>query len=181
MSEPASDSRQDSVTRRPRFWITLVALVIALIFLYFYPPFEKFLKGAIPNIHFTNVVFWFASVVGVIAYVVAHWSSFRHTLSSKVTSLDVSTLVFNSLQISILIALIFLAGAALQAVAMLALHLTGDGPIVGSGLGENLLAIVLLLILSLLFYLLHFLVRSSRLGWTARRAPPRRGSVSYER
>jgi hypothetical protein len=181
MSEPAPDARQDSITRRPRFWITLVAVIIGLVFLYFYPPFEKFLKGAIPNIHFTNVIFWFASAVGVIAYVVAHWSSFRQNLSSKVSSLDISTLVFNTLQISILVALIFLAGAALQAVAMLALHLTGDGPIVGSGLGENLLAIVLLLILALLFYLLHFLVRVSRDGWTARRAPPRRGTMSYDR
>lgn len=169
------------MTNRPRFWITLIAVIIGLVFLYFYPPFEKFLMGAIPNIHFTNVVFWFASTVGVIAYVVAHWSSFRQNLSSKVNAMDASTLVFNTLQISILIALIFLAGAALQAVAMLALHLTGDAPIIGSGLGENLLAIVLLLILALLFYLLHFLVRSSRDGWAARRAPPRRGPIAHER
>lgn len=181
MSEPATGSREDTVTHRPRFWITLVAVIIGLVFLYFYPPFEKFIKDAIPNIHFTNVVFWFAAVVGVIAYVVSHWSSFRQNLSSRITSLDASTLVFNTLQISILIALIFLAGAALQAVAMLALHLTGEGPIIGSGLGENLLAIVLLLILALLFYLLHFLVRSSREGWTAPRTPHRRGPVSYDR
>ena len=54
-----------------------LALVIVLIFLYFYPPFEAYLAAAIPEIRFTNVIFWFASLVGIIAYVVSHWSSFR--------------------------------------------------------------------------------------------------------
>ncbi len=166
------------VSRRPRFWIGLIAIIIGLIFLYFYAPFETFLIDAIPNIHFTNVIFWFASTVGVIAYVVSHWSSFRQNLSVQVTSLDVTVLVFDTLQISILIAVIFLAGATLQAVAMLALHLMGDEPIIGSGLGENLLAIVLLVILALLFYLLHHMVRAFRDGWTTRRAPPRRTQSS---
>jgi len=166
-----SDLKQ--LSRRPRFWIGLIAIVIGLIFLYFYQPFEAFLTAAIPKIHFTNVIFWFASVVGVLAYVIAHWSSFRQNLSAKVTTLDVSQLVFNTLQISILIAVIFLAGATLQAVAALALHLTGQGPILGAGLGENLLAIILLVIFALLFYLLHYVVRSFRDGWTTRRAPPR--------
>ncbi len=165
-------TEQFTVSRRPRFWITVVAIVIGLIFLYFYAPFEKFLVEAIPNARFSNVFFWFVSAVGIITYVVSHWSSFRQSLSSQVTSLDVSTLVFDTLQISILIAVIFLAGATLQAVAMLAMHLMGSGPIVGAGLGENLLAIVLLLIFALLFYLLHHLVRAFRDGWTARSAPP---------
>lgn len=172
----------EATSRRPRFWVTVIAIVIALIFLYFYAPFEKFLVESIPNVRFTNVIFWFASAVGVIVYVVAHWSSFREKLSSQVTSLDVTGLVYDTLQTSILIAMIFLAGATLQAVAMLALHLMGDGPIIGSGLGESLLAIILLLILALLFYLLHHLVRAFRHGWTVRKAPPRpmrRASSGY--
>lgn len=162
-----------SASRRPRFWIGVVAIVIGLIFLYFYQPFEKFIIDAIPKARFSNVIFWFASTVGVIAYVVAHWSSFRQNLSSQIASLDVTTLVFDTLQIAILIAVIFLAGATLQAVAMLALHLMGDSPLIGAGLGQNLLAIVLLLVFALLFCLLHYLVRSFRDGWTVRRAPPR--------
>lgn len=171
-------SEQMTYPQRPRFWMALIAIAIALIFLYFYAPFETFVKDAIPNIHFTNVIFWFASVVGVIAYTVSHWSSFRQNLSSRATSLDVTALVFNTLQISILIAVIFLAGATLQAVAMLALHLTGDGPILSSGLSDNLLAIILLVILALLFYLLHYLVRAFRDGWTTRRSPPRQIQAS---
>lgn len=150
----------------------MIAIVIALIFLYFYAPFETFLVETIPNARAGNVIFWFASTVGIITYVVAHWSSFRHKMASQVTSLDVSALVFDTLQTAILVAVIFLAGAVLQSVAMLAVHLMSNDPIVGSGLGGTLLAIVVLLILMLLFYLLHHLVRTFRDGWTARKTPP---------
>ena len=56
--------------RRPRFWIILVAIAVALIFLYFYQPFQDYLAAAIPNVHFSNVLFWFAS-----------WSGWSHTRS----------------------------------------------------------------------------------------------------
>ncbi len=157
--------------RRPKFWITLIALIISLIFLYFYAPFETFLKASIPGIHFSNVIFWFASVVGVIAYAVSHWQSFRKNIFRQVASLDVGLLVFDTLQISILIAVIFFAGATLQAVAILAERLMGPAALIGSGLGENLLAIVLLIIFAVLFYLLHHLVRVFRDGWQTRRPP----------
>ncbi len=159
--------------RRPRFWITLIAVIILLIFLYFYAPFEKFLVGSIPNIHFSNVIFWFASVVGVIAYAVAHWSSFRRNIYRQVNELDVGRLVFDSLQVAILIAVIFCAGATLQAVAILAEHLMGGGPLIDAGFAENLMSIILLVILALLFYLLHHVVRGFRDGWHTRRPPPR--------
>ncbi|MEM7189704.1 MAG: hypothetical protein AAF439_08840 [Pseudomonadota bacterium] len=165
-------SEQFSVSDRPRFWMTVIAVIIGLIFLYFYAPFETFLVEAIPNARFSNVIFWFASTVGVITYVVAHWSSFRQKLSAQASSLDAEALVFDTLQASILIAVIFLAGATLQAVAILALHLMGDDPLIGSGLGGTLLSIVLLLVLTLLFYLLHHLVRAFRDGWKVRQAPP---------
>ncbi|MEM7423605.1 MAG: hypothetical protein AAF334_07760 [Pseudomonadota bacterium] len=161
------------VNQRPGFWIAVIATVIALIFLYFYAPFETFLVAAIPNARASNVIFWFASTVGIVTYVAAHWTSFRQKLSAQVTSLDVSALVFDTLQTSVLIAVIFLAGAMLQSVAMLAVHLMSDDPIVGSGMGGSLLAIVLLLIFTLLFYLLHHLVRMFRDGWTPGNAPRR--------
>lgn len=162
--------------RRPRFWIGLIAVIILLIFLYFYAPFEKFIVEGIPKVHFSNVIFWFASGVGIIAYAVSHWASFRRNLARQVTSLDVSTLIFDTLQVSILIAVIFCAGATLQAVAMLAEHLMSDAPIIGPSAGGNLLAMILLVIMAVLFYLLHHLVRAFRDGWQTRR-PPRHGSM----
>ena len=172
---------QEPVTRRStRFWIILIGIIISLIFLYFYEPFETFLTESIPNIHFRNVIFWFASVVGVIGYAIAHWQSFRKNIIRGVTQLEVDGLVFDTLQISILIAVIFCAGATLQAIEVLAEHLIGREEIIGGEFGEKLLAIILLVILAIVFYLLHFAVRAFRVGWTPRRPPPRTSSSSSE-
>ena len=57
----------DSAERRePKYWIIVIAIVILLVFLYFFKPFESYLVESIPNVHFSNVVFWFASLVGVV-------------------------------------------------------------------------------------------------------------------
>ncbi|MDE0727385.1 MAG: hypothetical protein OSB82_13080 [Alphaproteobacteria bacterium] len=169
-------AEETSTRRQPKFWIGLIALIILLIFLYFYKPFETYLVAHIPGIHFSNVVFWFASLVGIVGYVISHWQSFRGQFGRDGGALNVETLLFDSLQVSILVAVIFCAGGTLQAVAMLGEHLVGRGAIVGGAAGEKLLAIILMVILAILFYLLHHLVRAFRDGWTTRRAPPRRSA-----
>lgn len=158
---------------KPRFWIILVGVLILLIFLYFYQPFEAYLVANIPNIRFSNVIFWFASLVGVVGYAFAHWQAFRRHIVRSAGELQVESLVFDTLQIAILTAVIFTAGATLQAIEMLSVYLMERGPIFDRLFGEKLLAIVLLVILAILFYLLHQLVRSFRLGWHPRRPPPR--------
>ena len=159
--------------RGARFWIVLVGIVILLIFLYFYQPFQDYLSTAIPNVHFSNVLFWFASLVGVVAYAVAHWQSFRQNIFKAATELDVEGLVYDTLQIAILVAVVFAAGATLQAVEMLGEHLVAGGPVIDPSFGRRLLSIVLLVILAILFYLLHQLVRAFRRGWRPRKPPPR--------
>jgi len=157
----------------------LVGIAIALVFLYFYQPFGDYLAAAIPNIHFGNILFWFASLVGVVAYAVAHWQSFRHNILAAATDLDVEGLVYDTLQIAILTAVIFVAGATLQAVEMLGEHLINRGPVIGADFGQRLVSIVLLVILVVLFYLLHLLIRAVRHGWRPRRAPPRTPSSGH--
>ncbi len=164
---------EDPGWQQHKLWIALVAVIVLLVFLYFYRPFETYLVAHVPLIHFSNVVFWFASLVGVVAYAVAHWQSFRTEIFRNVRELNVETLVFDTLQASILVVVIFCAGATLQAVEMLGAHLVHGGAIIDSAFGEKLLAIVLLVILAILFYLLHYVVRAFRSGWTPRRAPPR--------
>ena len=155
--------------RGPRFWIILVAIAVALVFLYFYQPFQDYVAAAIPNVHFSNVLFWFASLVGVVAYAVAHWQSFRQNMFRAVTELDVEGLVYDTLQITVLTGVIFVAGATLQSVEMLGEHLMGGGPVLDAGFGRRLASIVLLVILIILFYLLHQLIRAFRRGWRPRR------------
>ena len=166
--------------RRPRPWIWLVAIVLALVFLYFYQPFEVWLLERIPGIHFSNVLFWFASLVGVVAYVIAHWQSFRRQVFREGGELDATGLVFDTLQIAILVAVIFFAGAVIQAIEMLSELLMapagGDGPATTVGFGARIVSIVVMVILAILFYLLHHLVRALRTGWRPRRPPPRSGS-----
>ena len=154
---------------RPRFWIILVAIVIALIFLYFYQPFQDYLTAAIPNVHFSNVLFWFASLVGVVAYAVAHWQSFRQNMFRAVTELDVEGLVYDTLQITILTGVIFVAGATLQSVEMLGEDLMSGEPVLSGEFGRRVVSIVLLVILIILFYLLHQLIRALRRGWRPQR------------
>src|SRR5271154_6978928 len=163
----------DDTTKQQQFWIWIVAAIILLIFLYFYRPFETYLVAHIPFIHFSNVVFWFASLVGTVAYAFAHWQSFRSEIFRNVTELNVDALVFDTLQAAILAAVIFSAGATLQAIEVLSEYFVNRGPIFDAAFGLKLLAIVLLVILALIFYLLHYVVRAMRTGWRPQAAPPR--------
>lgn len=169
-------AQESAGPRITRFWIVLVGVIILLIFLYFYQPFETFIRDSIPHIHFYNVIFWFASLVGVIGFAVAHWQSYRRHIFRRAGGLEADGLVFDTLQIAILVAVIFCAGATLQAVEMLGAHLIDGGVIIGPLFGRKLLAIILLVILAILFYLLHHVVRSFRVGWRPRRPPQVSGS-----
>ena len=163
----------DDTTKQQQFWIGIVAVVILLIFLYFYQPFETYLLAHIPFIHFRNVIFWFACVVGIAAYAFAHWQSFRGEIFRNVGELHVDTLVFDTLQAAILVAVIFSAGATLQAIEVLSEYFISRGSIFDAAFGEKLLAIILLVILTVLFFLLHYVVRAMRSGWRPSGAPPR--------
>lgn len=166
-------AQETSDSLRPRFWIVVVGVIILLIFLYFYRPFESYVVAHIPDIHFHNVVFWFASLVGVVGYAIAHWQSFRKNIFKSVSELDVDGLVFDTLQIAILVAVIFAAGATLQAIEMLSEHLMTRGSIIDPVFGRRLLSIILLVLLAIAFYLLHHVVRAFRVGWQMRKQPPR--------
>lgn len=158
---------------RARFWITVAALVILLIFLYFYKPFENYLTAHIPEIHFSNVVFWFSALTGVVGYVLAHWQSFARQLFRPVNDLQVEDLLFESVQAAIMVAVIFAAGAMLQSVVILGQFLVSTDPAPDGAMSERLLSIVILLIFSILLILLHAVVRAFRGGWADRRRPPR--------
>ncbi len=164
--------------RKPRFFIVGVGIIILLVFLYFYRPFEDYFTQGIRDVDSSNIVFWSASLVGILAYMISHWRSFRHNIFRDVTNLDIETLVFDTLQIAILVAVIFCAGAILQEIEMLAEHLIERGTIVGPVFGGGLLSIILLFILAVAFYLLHRMVRGFRVGWRPGRPRPRSRSTA---
>ena len=163
----------DDTSRRQQFWAAIIAVIILLIFLYFYRPFETYLLAQIPLIHFSNVVFWFTTLVGILAYALAHWQSFRSEIFRNVADLNAEALVFDTLQAAVLAAVIFCAGGTLQAIEILSEYFVDRGPIFDAAFGRRLLAIILLVVLALIFYLLHFVVRALRMGWRPRSVPPR--------
>ncbi len=163
----------DDTSKRQQFWAAIIAVIIILIFLYFYRPFETYLLAQIPFIHFSNVVFWFATLVGILTYALAHGQSFRSEIFRNVADLNAEALVFDTLQAAVLAAVIFCAGGTLQAIEILSEYFVDRGPIFDVAFGRKLLAIVLLVVLAVLFYLLHFVVRALRNGWRPRSVPPR--------
>jgi hypothetical protein len=52
-------------------------------------------------------------------------------------------------------------------------YFVSRGPIFDVAFGEKLLSIILLVILAVIFYLLHYVVRALRTGWRPQSAPPR--------
>ncbi|MBT6277870.1 MAG: hypothetical protein HOI95_27525, partial [Chromatiales bacterium] len=139
----ASDNLQGDDTTRwrtARFWIGVVALLILAVFLYFYQPVEDYLTVSIPKIHFYNIVFWFVSVVAVIGYAAAHWHSFRQYIFGARGDIDTDALVFNALQIAILIAVVFCAGATLQGVELLAVDIMNTNLEVEGDFGSRIFA-----------------------------------------
>jgi hypothetical protein len=118
-------------------------------------------------------LFWFASLVAIVSFAVSHWQSFRKSIFQGVTESNAQDLVFDTLQIAVLVAVILCAGATIQAVEMLGVHLMNDGSVIDAEFGRRLLSVFLLVVLAVLFYLLHRVVRAFRLGWRHRWTPPR--------
>ena len=160
--------------RSRRFWLVLIAVVILLIVLYFYRPFETYLVEAVPNIRFGNIIFWFASLIGAAAFALGHWQSFKRNIFQESSPPQAEALVFESLQITLLTAVIFSAGATLQAVEGMSVYLMERGPIIDFAFGEKLLSIIILVLITIVFYLLHLAVRAIRTGWSPLTHPARR-------
>ena len=52
--------------------IGLIVILILMIFLLFDRPFEQYLLDNIPRINFSNILFWFASLVAIVSFAVSH-------------------------------------------------------------------------------------------------------------
>ena len=161
-----------SFWNRPRFWVFFIALIIFLIFLYYFKPFADYITANLKNARFHNVIFWFSALVAVLAFAMSHWQSFKRHILRGGGEVNVEALVFDTLQISIMTVVILCAGAILQSVELLSEDLLLREVAVGQ-FGGRILTIVLLIILAVLFYLLHLVVRAFRIGWKPSR-PPRR-------
>jgi hypothetical protein len=143
------------------FWtlVGFLVLIVVLIFLYFYQPFEDLFFLIVYGVRFENVIFWVALVIGIIGFCAYHWRAYRvHIVEQQ----RVDSMVLTSLRGSAFIAILLSAGAALQAVLTLCVTLLREGYALESGFGKQLAAIVALVILTGAFCIIFWLLKIVR-------------------
>ena len=104
------------------FWtlVGFLVLIIVLIFLFFYQPFEDLFRLVVYGISFDNVIFWAALLIGILGFCAYHWRAYRvHIVDQQ----SVEKMVLSSLRGSTFVAILLSAGAALQAVQSLCIAL----------------------------------------------------------
>ena len=153
------------------FW-TLVGFliyIIVLVFLYFYQPFEDVFKSIIYGLTYQNAIFWAGVIIGIIGFCAFHWRAYRlHIVKER----NVEAVVLSSLQGSTFIAILLSASAALQSVQILAVHLIQPDYALDAAFGKRLLALIALVILTGLFCIVFWLLKSIRSGRLTAAAGP---------
>ena len=143
------------------FWtlVGFLVYIIVLIFLYFYQPFEDLFNLVVYGLSYNNAIFWAGVIIGILGFCIFHWRAYRlHIVQQH----SVESMVLSSLRGSTFTAILLSASAALQAVQILAVHLLQPGYALDGAFGKRLVALVALLILTGLFCVIFWLLKSIR-------------------
>ena len=143
------------------FWalVGYVAFIVILIFLYFYKPFEDFFTLVINGLGYDNTMFWVVLLAGIIGFCAYHWRAYRLYI---VQQHSVDGMVLASLRGSAFIAVLFCAGAAVQSMEILCVYLLQPGYTLGAEFGSRLGAVVALVVLTVIFCLIAWLLKVVR-------------------
>jgi hypothetical protein len=149
------------------FWtlVGFLVFIVALIFLYFYEPFEVLFTLVLHGLGYHNVILWAALAVAVVGFCGFHWRAY---LVHIVQRHSVETMVLASLRGSTFVAILLSAGAALQGVQSLVVHLLQPGYSLGSEFGRQLVAVIALVALTAAFCIIFWLLKLMR---APKRAP----------
>ncbi|MGI9354135.1 MAG: hypothetical protein ACR2PF_03065 [Rhizobiaceae bacterium] len=143
------------------FW-TLVGFliyIIVLISLYFYKPFEDLFVTVVYGLSYHNAIFWAGVIIGIVGLCVFHWRAYRlHMVKEH----NLEAVVLASLQGSTFIAILLSASAALQVVQIMAAHLIQPEYALDAVFGRQLLALITLVVVTGLFCVVFWLLRSVR-------------------
>lgn len=143
------------------FWtlVGFLTYIIVLVFLYFYQPFEDLFTAVIHGLTYRNAIFWAGVIIGIVGFCAFHWRAYRlHVVKER----SVEAIVMTSLQGSTFVAILLSASAALQAVQILAVHLIQPEYALDAAFGKRLLALIALLVLTGLFCIVFWLLKSVR-------------------
>jgi len=143
------------------FWalVGYVAFIVVLIFLYFYKPFEDFFTLVINGLGYDNSMFWVVLIAAIIGFCAYHWRAYRLYIVQR-HSID--GMVLASLRGSAFIAILLCAGAAAQSMEILCAYLLQSDYTLGTEFGSRLGAAVALVILTVVFCLIYWLLKIVR-------------------
>ena len=143
------------------FWtlVGFIIYIVVLIFLYFYQPFEDLFNLVINGFSYENGIMWAVAIVGIAGFCGYHWRAYR---SHIVEQRSVERMVLTSLRGSTFIAILFSAGAALQAVQIMCVYLLQPGYTLDGAFGTRLAAIIALVILTAVFCVIFWLLKVMR-------------------
>ncbi len=143
------------------FWtlVGFVLFIIALIFLYFFKPFEELFTLVIRGAGYHNVIFWVAVIIAIIGFCGYHWRAYRVHLAH---SHGFEAMVLTSLRGSAVAAILLSAGAALQSVQILCVYLRSADYALDAEFGRRLAAVIALVILTGAFCVAFWLLKLVR-------------------
>jgi hypothetical protein len=139
--------------------VGFIIYIVVLIFLYFYQPFEDLFNLIVNGLSYENAIFWAVVIVGIAGFCGYHWRAYR---SHIVEQRSVEGMVLTSLRGSTFIAILFSAGATLQAVQILCVYLLQPGYTLDGAFGTRLAAIIALVVLTGVFCVIFWLLKVMR-------------------
>jgi hypothetical protein len=148
------------------FWalVGYVAFIVILIFLYFYKPFEDFFTLVINGLGYDNAMFWIVLIAAIVGFCAYHWRAYRLYIVQRHS---VDAMVLASLRGSAFIAVLFCAGAAVQSLLILCVYLLQPDYSLGAEFGRRLAAVVAMVILTVIFYMIYWVLKVIRQASTA--------------
>ncbi len=143
------------------FWtlVGYVAFIIILIFLYFYKPFEDLFTLVINGLGYNNAIFWVVLIAAIVGFCGYHWRAYRLYIVQR---RSVDGMVLASLRGSAFIAVLLCAGATAQSMQILCIYLLQNEYTLDAEFGARLGAVVALVILTVVFCLIYWLLKVVR-------------------
>ena len=143
------------------FWtlVGFLLLILVLIFLYFFQPFEDLFTLVLNGVSYSNAIFWVALIIGIIGFCTFHWHAYKvHIVQQR----SVESMVLTSLRGSTFTAILLSGGAALQTVQNLCVFLLQNGYSFDSNFGKRIAATIALVTITGIFCVIFWLLKLIR-------------------
>ena len=143
------------------FWtlVGFLLLILVLIFLYFFQPFEDLFTLVLNGVSYNNAIFWVALIIGIIGFCTFHWHAYKVHIFQQGS---VESMVLTSLRGSTFTAILLSGGATLQSVQNLWVFLLQNSYGFDSNFGKRIAAIMALVVITGVFCVIFWLLKLMR-------------------